>query len=68
MKVFQVYFESISSNGSDIVVCEEKNNVKECLEERGYRNVFIQSCREISTQQVRVRDLTVGDLIKLIKD
>jgi len=68
MKIFDVEFTSSSSSGIDVVVCETENEIVECLIERGYKNARVESWSETNSQRVRVKDLTAGDLIKLIKN
>lgn len=68
MKIFKVTFDSSSSQGVDTVVCTYAVELKDCLEARGFRGVDIIEYREINPQQVRVKDLTVGDLMTLMRE
>lgn len=66
MKAYIVEFCSNASEGTDTVICNNKEEILKCLEER-HRGVEIKCSREISLQKVRVKNLTVGDLLNLLK-
>lgn len=68
MNIYNVCYEALASGGNDIVVCEDTGEIISCLEERGHKGVEISQCIKINIQQVRVKDLTAGDLIKLINN
>jgi hypothetical protein len=66
-KVFQINFDSTSTYGIDVVVCEKQEQIQSVMESRGYTKVVVEEVKELSLQQIKVEHLTVGDLLKLIQ-
>jgi uncharacterized membrane protein (UPF0127 family) len=67
MKIFSVDIISPGCFGVDTVACNDISEIKPCLEQRVKGEFAVSNVREISTQQMRVGDITVGDLLKLIQ-
>jgi hypothetical protein len=73
MKLYEVNYDSPSSSGYDTFVLDGQSTVervKAVMAERIRCNpdrITIRSCREVSLESLRVKDLTVGDLLRLIK-
>lgn len=65
MVIFRCSYDTSRSNGYDIVVAENETIALEVMKERKGKDI---KCKfsEISLEQVRISNLTAGDLIRLL--
>lgn len=63
MKAYEVEFESRFTNGMDIVICKNEDDIHEHIPKGSY----IRNCREVGLESIRVSNLTALSLMNLIK-
>jgi hypothetical protein len=66
MKIFEVHYQTKSGDGTDIFICVDIEKLTDCVIERHGKTAVIISETEISYQNVRISEITVGDLMKLL--
>lgn len=65
MKIYRVSGDSQSTTFSDVVVAENEEQAKKITEVR-YKRLKKFYCEEVSEEEVRVEELTLGDLKRFI--
>lgn len=66
MKAFEISFRSDFTDGYELLVAGTKEEALEIMKEK-YRGFEKTGIREVSLDKVRLKDLTVADLIRIIK-
>lgn len=67
MKAFNVAYEYPGCSARDIVIANSEEEVNDIVFEMANRkNVTIKAVKEVSLEKIYIRDLTAGNLLRLI--